>query len=409
MGKEIREEIPKEQAVKVGDIIGHRFFFERQNYKVDDALERYERVDLRHLDTYTIDPEGAHEHDDALSVEKHERGGELEGYTAWVHVADVPSMVPKGSFIDHHAREKSRTFYYSDGTDDMLPPEILERVSLEAGEIRPANTIEMRFDEDGDMQGWNIYRSVINIDFNLSYGESVRYMSTVRADDEMDRRLHNTDDLPWDLSEKWGDSDFYEDLSEEEKTVVGDLDDLEFLAHHLADERRDSLVNRQDPAMMTVQEFMVQANRVAAREMTERGGGLYRAHGTPEGWDERVASYLEQSGMDEIAEELRGAETVEEVLEEDIDMPFLFNEDAEDDFRAYYSVAPRGHEGLDFEVYAPLTSPARRYPDNVNWRLIHGESDYDDSELARIATRINSEMMPGAFTDEKAEFEALAS
>jgi len=63
-----------------------------------------ERVDLRDLLTFTIDPETAKDFDDALSVEE-----EDGGYRAWVHIADVSAYVAPGTPLDRGAAERAFT------------------------------------------------------------------------------------------------------------------------------------------------------------------------------------------------------------------------------------------------------------------------------------------------------------
>ena len=55
-----------------------------------------DRVDLRHLYAFTIDPDEAKDFDDALTFQR-EGGG---GVRAWVHIADVSAYVPAGAPLD---------------------------------------------------------------------------------------------------------------------------------------------------------------------------------------------------------------------------------------------------------------------------------------------------------------------
>src|SRR3990172_11529935 len=57
-----------------------------------------DRVDLRELFAFTIDPEEAKDFDDALSL-KAENGS----IRVWVHIADVSAYVPAGSALDRDA------------------------------------------------------------------------------------------------------------------------------------------------------------------------------------------------------------------------------------------------------------------------------------------------------------------
>ena len=62
------------------------------------AIDVSNRVDLRDLLTYTIDPDTAKDFDDALSFRR-----EADGIRAWVHIADVSWFVGAGTPLDHGA------------------------------------------------------------------------------------------------------------------------------------------------------------------------------------------------------------------------------------------------------------------------------------------------------------------
>lgn len=400
IGTELRNAIPRETAVNLGQVTGYDIFLERQETRASGE-GGYDRVDLRHLDTYSIDPPNAEELDDALSVEEHTVDGELEGYTAWVHIADVPSLVPEGSFLDHHARQKGRTFYYADGADSMLPWEVVELASLDQGVERPSNTVEMRFDVDGNLEGWNIYRSTVRTDANLSYDEADDLLKVERVEDELRGRMPDTDMGDYRASGTGG-------LTREEHGLLDDLEVLDFLATHLADKRMGSLLHDRSPSHLIVEEFMVHANYAAAEELSGRGAGIYRVNGAPDGWDVRVADYMEQAGLEEVAAEVRGSDpgSVME-MQEELGLPLLFKQESEEKDQAYYAIAPRGHEALNLDYYAPFTSPARRYEDLVNWRLLHGQSRLTDTDVEGMTVHLNKQINPSTFADEEAEFDAL--
>lgn len=403
---EIRDRIPEETALDLGEVAGYDIFLERRS-GVLEAPERDDRVDLRHVPTYTIDPLQAHEYDDALSVRARTRDGRVDGYTAYVHVTDVPGRVPEGGLLDLYARENGRTFYYDDGADHMLPQEIVPRISLEEDREREANTVEMRFDGDGELQDWTWYPSLVEVDHNLTFAGANEFMSTVRLNDDLERRLRENDWIPDDVPRIGYQGPVYEDLADEEQEIVDHLDHLHFLGMRLADRRQETLLHSRSPAYLALEEFMVHANWLCARELDE---GIYRVHGAPSGWKDRVADYLEQAGVPEAAGRVRDADGPDDVVElqEEIGLPPVFSADAEEKQQAYYATVPRGHEALNLDVYAPFTSPARRYEDIVNWRLLRDDTDLDGGDLAVLAMDLNRQIRPSTFADEDVELSALA-
>lgn len=78
------------------------------------------RKDCRGYLTFTVDPSGSRDLDDAISVR--DLG---DNYEIGVHIADVASIVPKGSALDVEAKNRGST-YYTPGKEPvcMLPPEL---------------------------------------------------------------------------------------------------------------------------------------------------------------------------------------------------------------------------------------------------------------------------------------------
>ena len=83
-----------------------------------DSPPAGDRLDLRGLATLTIDPEGAKDHDDALSV---------DGDRVYVHIADVSAHVPAGSGLDAEAARRATSVYLPGRVDPMLPGRALVR------------------------------------------------------------------------------------------------------------------------------------------------------------------------------------------------------------------------------------------------------------------------------------------
>ena len=106
------------------------------------------RVDYRKLDILCIDPEGAMDHDDAISVERKPGGG----YKLGVHIADVSYYVPEGSDLDEEALERSYTQYLPWTAVPMLPEKLSSGVcSLHEGVDSCAFTCMMELDKHANV------------------------------------------------------------------------------------------------------------------------------------------------------------------------------------------------------------------------------------------------------------------
>jgi ribonuclease R len=142
---------------------GARVPFERQELPEIDIANR---VDLRDLLTYTVDPDTAKDFDDALSFRR-----EADGIRAWVHIADVSYFVGAGTPLDLGAAGRALSTYVPGRVAPMLPPALADDAcSLRPHQDRLCVTVELP-PGDGAPE---FYRSVIRSDARLTYGEAQR-------------------------------------------------------------------------------------------------------------------------------------------------------------------------------------------------------------------------------------------
>jgi ribonuclease R len=142
--------------------------------RFDPAVERQAREavggaagrrDLRGLATFTIDPTGARDYDDAISAERL-----ADGRTRiHVHIADVAAYVESGSLLDREAQRRGTSVYVPGGVEPMLPPALSnEKCSLVPDEDRFAVTVELDFD-GARVTRAAFARSLIRSDERLDY------------------------------------------------------------------------------------------------------------------------------------------------------------------------------------------------------------------------------------------------
>ena len=124
-----------------------------------------ERVDLRELPTFTIDPPTARDFDDAISAEELPDGA----VRVWVHIADVAAYVRPGSALDREAFRRANSVYVPGLVEPMLPEALSNRAcSLVPGEDRLAVTVELEF-EGAKVRRTAFHRSLIRSDERLDY------------------------------------------------------------------------------------------------------------------------------------------------------------------------------------------------------------------------------------------------
>ncbi|XP_077785536.1 3'-5' exoribonuclease HELZ2 isoform X3 [Podarcis muralis] len=134
------------------------------------SLTKGNRKDLRAYLTFTVDPPGARDLDDAISVR--DLG---DKYEIGVHIADVASVIPKGCALDTEAKNRGAT-YYAPGKEPvcMLPPQLSQDLcSLLPQKDRPVISLFVTVDKKTDqMANVSFAVSTICSDRQLTYEEA---------------------------------------------------------------------------------------------------------------------------------------------------------------------------------------------------------------------------------------------
>lgn len=125
-------------------------------------------IDLRELNTITIDGEDAKDLDDAIDIEiLNDKLTRL-----YVHIADVSHYVRSGTALDEEAKRRGNSVYLVDRVLPMLPPKLSNGLcSINPGVVRLAMTCEMDIDQDGHVHAYKIYNSLIENKVRASYRE----------------------------------------------------------------------------------------------------------------------------------------------------------------------------------------------------------------------------------------------
>ena len=323
------------------------------------------RRDLRNQLCFTIDPERARDFDDAVAIEFTPEGY----YKLYVHIADVSYYVKEGTALDKEAYRRGFTFYFPDRALHMLPEKLSANLcSLRPNEDRLAFTVEMVFDERGNLKSYDIYESVIRSKARLTYNEA---LGLIVGDPTLEKKYPNLSEplrimetLYRILSRKrWelGSIDF--DLPEAEVVVdeYGEPTAIYPYERHIAHK--------------IIEHFMISANETVAKHLESVGYPcLYRVHEPPaEDKVENLLEILEGLGykvkrpaeytpkfFQKIIEDFEGRP--EENLVRFLTLRAMA--------RAKYSPHNVGHFGLALEQYAHFTSPIRRYPDIIVHRIL---------------------------------------
>lgn len=320
------------------------------------------RVDRRHLLSFTIDPEDAKDHDDALSIEPL-AGGLAE---VGVHIADVSHFVTPGGEVDVEALARGTSVYLVDRAIPMLPPVLSSDVcSLVVEAPRFAISLFMTLDAEGRLRTRRYERTVIACRLGLSYEEAQAVLDgQASIHPEIDVALHKLDDLAQKLRGARRDRGAL-DLDVPEARVVLDRGGLP-----VDIQRRERWESHR-----LIEDFMILANEVVANDLVAHAlPGIFRVHEPPArekvhelaealaplGLEVPLRKTLKPKDIQAILEAARGPE--ERALVSALVLRTLA--------KARYDPENLGHFGLASVGYAHFTSPIWRYPDLVVHRVL---------------------------------------
>ena len=324
------------------------------------------RVDLRGMQTVTIDGETARDFDDAVSLRR-----EGDTYRLWVSIADVSHYVKPGSPLDRDAYLRGTSVYFPDRCIPMLPERLSNGIcSLNPAVERLTMTAEMLFDLSGNMLDSRFYHSVIRSSARLTY-TTVKQVIVDNDSDVSDQHrplvpmLTEMKELALILMamrKKRGSIDF--DLPEPE-IIIG-----------LTGQTEGIIRAERNLAHQLIEEFMLAANEAVARFVSSSSTPfLYRIHENPDpaklqsfqefiygfGYEFRLVD--ERVDPAEIQRLLAQAEGRPEERMLNYALLRCMKQ-------ARYAAENLGHFGLASGCYCHFTSPIRRYPDLVVHRIL---------------------------------------
>jgi len=355
------------------------------------------RRDLRALSTFTIDPLGARDFDDAVSAERL-GGGDVR---VWVHIADVSAHVREGSLVDREARRRATSVYVPGAVEPMLPQALSnDACSLLPGRDRLAVTVELEL-HGAEVGRVAFYRSLIRSDERLDYERVDRiFAGRESAGEPWQKPLMAARDAAGALQR----------AREQRGGLVLDSEEPEFCF----DEQGNVSEVRgrvQTESHRLIEHLMIAANEAVARRLEQRGVPcLYRVHERPEpARVERLADQL--ASLDVPTPPLPDHMSRSQAAELVGDMSRRVDRHVRRTGRgrialsslvlrtlmqAYYSPTNLGHTGLHSSSYCHFTSPIRRYPDLVCHRALLSSLGGSES-----APRAGELAQLGAWTSER--------
>ncbi|MGB8854392.1 MAG: ribonuclease R [Pirellulales bacterium] len=328
----------------------------RQADRFDESVPPGRR-DLTDRTIVTIDPVDARDFDDAISLERVERGHWLLG----VHIADVSHFVREGSPLDQEARNRGTSVYLPDRVIPMIPEIVSNNLaSLQPGKVRYARTCWIEFTPDGVPVHAAEEPTAINSRRRFTYEEVDVFLAdpdtpTVAMTPEVRALLGRMRDLARILrSRRMARGALQLEMPE----VKIDLDrEGRVTGAHVVENTESHQI---------IEEFMLAANEAVANALAAAGAGfLRRIHPQP---DPRKLRQLTEF-VSELGFEVDTLESRFE-LQRLLDMARGKPEEHAVHYavlrsltRAAYGPQDDGHYALASDCYCHFTSPIRRYPD----------------------------------------------
>lgn len=354
--------------------LGFNYEFSEKSKKevesISNIISREEiekRVDLRNLETFTIDGSSAKDLDDAISLEFKDNK-----YYLYVHIADVSYYVKYGSALFKDAYLKSTSVYPANVVFPMLPKELSNGVcSLNPNEDKLTKTCKIEFDLEGNVLDFKVFNSIINSNYRMTYDK----VNTILTNKEIDNEY-----IPYVETLKMMNnlSILLQQKKIERGFIVFDSTSKEFEFDELGKIKTVKDYHR-GPAEYLIENFMLITNElVASLAYYYDLPFAYRSHEGPsvDQISKLKSNLKEFKKISNSIKNISNPKILQKVLlslcedKESTEAIFFSKIVLSCMNRAFYTTNNLGHYALALEYYGTFTSPIRRFPDLLNHIII---------------------------------------
>lgn len=317
-----------------------------------------------------------------------------------VAIADVDALVSRGSAIDEHAGHNTTSVYTAAKIFPMLPERLSTGLtSLNLGEERLAVVVEMEVASDGSLRRSDVYRGRVLNKAKLAYDRVAAWLDGDEAEPDGIRTVPG-------LADNLRTQDRAAQRMKILRHAQGalDLQTIEARPVFEGDSIRELKENDQNRAKDIIEDFMIAANGVTARFLSDHGfPSIRRMVRTPRRWERIVELAAEHSfalpgepDSEALEEFLASVSQKDPVRFPDISLsvvkllgPGEYTATRPDE------TGPR-HFGLAVKDYGHSTAPNRRYADLVTQRLLKAAlagspPPYDAESLEGLASHLTKQ------------------
>lgn len=352
--------------------------------------------DLRHLLWCSIDNDDSQDLDQLSVCELLGNGG----VKVLVAIADVDTLVKKGSPIDACAEKNTTSVYTAARIFSMLPERLsTDLTSLNAQQDRLAVVTELIFSGDAALTSSTIYRARVHNFAKLAYDSVAQWLegkgdlpAAAQAVPDMAVQLRTQDALAQLLRQRRHALGALEFVTIQSKTIFA------------GDEVVDVQPQKANRARQLIEELMLMTNGVTARYLSEQGySALCRVVRSPERW-EKIAEVAKDVG--ETLPKEPDSKALENFLSKrqqadplrfpDLSLVIIKLMGAGEYALQKPGETVVGHFGLAVREYSHSTAPNRRFADLITQRLVKAAlngapTPYTDAELTQLAEHCNEQ------------------
>jgi VacB/RNase II family 3'-5' exoribonuclease len=346
--------------------------------------------DMRHLLWFSLDNDNSRDLDQLTYAEAIDG----QNFKIYIAVADVDSLVKKGSAIDRYAEQNTTSVYTPTKIFTMLPEKLsTDLTSLNENQERLAIVAEVDVQADGTIMHTSVYRAFVRNHAKLAYNsvsdwldgkgpapEAIKNSKVlddqVRLQDKIAQMLRNYRHQHGALT-----------LQTIEPTPIIQNQDVVDVISEIKNRGRD-----------LIEDFMIAGNRASVNFLIEhQSPSLRRVVRIPKRWD-RIVAIAQKFGV--ILSAKPDAKALDAFLKQqqmldplrfpDLSLTIIKLLGNGEYVVEYPGEEPIGHFSLAVKDYTHSTAPNRRYPDLITQRLIkavliNGPSPYTNGELENLA------------------------
>lgn len=300
-------------------------------------LDTKNRYNFTSQAAITIDGRGSTCLDDALYIEKNKDGT----YTLYIHIVDVPALIPYNSLTRYEASRRGETLYLNDGKISLYPNPVSDfYCSLLQNQSRCTQTSIYQLDPNFVVleDQYQLVKGLISVKHQMTY-------------DEADQIINNLGNKHLDRTLEW--LSLFASVRRKGNKKKEEYRQLQNAVEF--DPNRESLKIDYSPSSNIVHEAMVLENYSKAKYMQELDlPYIYRK--------------LELPSKDFIEQQLKNLRKLDSKFVGSNEFLYKLKQTYA---KSQYSTIPSYHMGINLPVYSHSSAPARRYVDCEGQYMVH--------------------------------------